>query len=302
MSNRISLLFDLNKSLNIAEKIVLGTAQFGIDYGIANLNGKLAKDDVFKILTCAWEKGVRRFDTAPSYGTESLLGEFFKANSLREEIKILTKLPSLDEVSDYKTAIRKNIDASLKNLGAPIEVLLFHKPSDSGLLLTDPQFFEDLLHNYPVSTLGVSVYEPKEVETLTECLFELAFQFPLNVLDRRFKKVSMPKGMRYGRSIFLQGLLATGSSLRLNAPLELFNLQQKYHDKLAKYNLDPVHFAVSFVVQNDYMDFILIGVDSVLQLLHILNLDLNNQKDKTIFFDTLVLKSDERWLDPRNWR
>ena len=117
----------------------------------------------------------------------------------------------------------------------------------------------------------------------------------------RFKKVSMPKGMRYGRSIFLQGLLATGSNLRLNAPLELFNLQQKYHDKLAKYNLDPVHFAVSFVVQNDYMDFILIGVDSVLQLQHILNLDLNNQKDKTIFFDTLVLKSDERWLDPRNW-
>ena len=50
--------------------MVLGTAQFGMDYGIANLMGKPTRKDVLSILALAWEKGVRRFDTAPGYGSE----------------------------------------------------------------------------------------------------------------------------------------------------------------------------------------------------------------------------------------
>ena len=48
------------KSLNITEKMVLGTAQFGMDYGIANINGKPKKKEVFGILDLAWEKLVMK--------------------------------------------------------------------------------------------------------------------------------------------------------------------------------------------------------------------------------------------------
>ena len=148
--------------------MVLGTAQFGMDYGIANLNGKLSKDMVFRILACAWEKGIRRFDTAPGYGSEALLGEFIAANGLQDEAIVLTKIPSLNVVADYANFLRKNIDSSLKNLGCPIDVLFFHDAEDSRLLLNDPRLFKNLLQEYPVSKLGVSVYEAQEVESLID--------------------------------------------------------------------------------------------------------------------------------------
>ena len=69
----------------------MGTAQFGMDYGIANVSGKPTKKEVFGILDLACENGFRRFDTAPSYGTETLLGEFMAANGLRDESKVLTR-------------------------------------------------------------------------------------------------------------------------------------------------------------------------------------------------------------------
>ena len=235
--------------------MVLGTAQFGMDYGIVNINGKPKKKEAFDILDLAWEKGIRQFDTAPCYGSEALLGEFITANGIQDEAIVLTKIPSLYGVSDFQTDIITNLESSLKNLGCPIDMLFFHNPVDSGLLLSDLQFFETLLNDYPVSTLGVSVYETKEVESLSGCQFELAFQFPFNVLDRRFEQVSMPKSKRYARSIFLQGLLATQNGLRPDAPEELFNLQKRYHNRLTDHHLDPIGYAVSFVTRNNFIDY-----------------------------------------------
>ena len=288
------------KSLNITEKMVLGTAQFGMDYGIANIRGKPSKKEVFGILDLAWEKGIRQFDTAPCYGSEALLGEFITANGIQDEAIVLTKIPSLYGVSDFQTDIITNLESSLKNLGCPIDMLFFHNPVDSGLLLSDLQFFETLLNDYPVSMLGVSVYETKEVESLSGCQFELAFQFPFNVLDRRFEQVSMPQRKRFARSVFLQGLLASTNDLRLDAPVKLLNLQKEYHDRLAKHHLKAVGFAVSFVANNDAVDYFLIGVDSKKQLQDILDLEPYEQKDMDIL-DKLTMNVNEQWYDPRTW-
>ena len=280
--------------------MVLGTAQFGMDYGIANINGKPKKKEVFDILDLAWKKGIRRFDSAPGYGSEALLGEFIAANGLQDEAIVLTKIPSLYGVSDFQTDIITNLESSLKNLGCPIDVLFFHNPSDSGLLLTDPQFFEDLIRDYQISTLGVSVYEPREVKYLKHCELELAFQFPFNVLDRRFEQVSMSKSKRYARSIFLQGLLATQNGLRPDAPTELLNLQKAYHNRLTDHHLDPVGYAVSFVIRNNFVDYFLVGVDTEKQLQDILDLEPYELNDISIL-DALMEKTAEKWLDPRNW-
>ena len=245
-------------SSDIVEKMVLGTVQFGMDYGIANISGKPSKKEVFKILDLAWEKGVRSFDTAPGYGSELLLGEFISANGLKNEVKVLTKIPSLTDRPDYEDATKNSIEASLDKLGCPIDVLFFHNPADSQLLLKNPTLFENLLHEFPVSTLGVSVYEPQEVDDLLEYTFDLAFQFPFNVLDRRFERVNMPHGKRYARSVYLQGLLASPNALRVHAPTELLNLQKKYHENLDSHDIDPVAFAISFVAHNNVVDNFLI--------------------------------------------
>ena len=288
------------KNIDIIQKMVLGTAQFGMNYGIANAIGKPTKAEVFDILDVAWENGIRRFDTAPGYGSEALLGDFILANGIQDEAIVFTKIPSLDGASCYQKSIRTSLETSLNNLSCSVDVFFFHNPADSCLLLTDPHFFENLLRDYPLSTLGVSVYETKEVESLSGYSIELAFQFPFNVLDRRFEKISLPKRKRYARSVFLQGLLASRNELRPDTPKEIHNLQKEYHNRLAEYDLDPVSVAVSFVAHNDAVDYFLFGVDSAKQLQDILELEPYEQKDMA-FLDILRVNTPEKWLDPRQW-
>lgn len=286
-------------SSDIAKKLVLGTAQLGMDYGIANLSGKPSKKEIFDILVLAWNNGIRSFDTAPNYGSEMILGEFITANGLQDEAIVLTKTPSMEGVLDYEKFVRTNLESSLNNLGCPVDVLLFHNPADSELLLKDPQFFENILQDYPVKSFGISVYEPQEVERLTGCQFELTFQFPLNVLDRRFEKVSMPMGKRYARSVFLQGLLVSENRLRMDSPVELMELQKKYHNKLAHHHLCQINFAISFVACSDNIDYFLIGVDTAKQLQEILNLKIYEHTE--MFSFGKIQQEYEKWIDPRVW-
>jgi uncharacterized protein len=288
------------KSSDIAKKMVLGTAQFGMDYGIANVSGKPSKQEVFNILELAWERGVRRFDTAPGYGSEMLLGEFIANNGMEREAILLTKFSGLKEGDDYKSVIKSSLESSLKKLGCKIEVLFFHDPKDSELLMNNPSFFKSLLDEYPVSTLGVSVYEPHEVEKLSNCGLELAFQFPFNILDRRFGKITMPAGRGYARSIFLQGLLVSANGLRTDAPAELLEINNQYHKLLKDYNINPINFAVSFVTCSSCVDYFMVGVELEKQLIDILNIEFDIFQDLA-FLDPLLSNVSKKWLDPRKW-
>jgi len=286
--------------MKITEKVVLGTVQFGVDYGIANTSGRPSRKEVFQILDLAWDKGVRSFDTAPGYGTEELLGEFIKKNGIQNEVRILTKIPPIIGLKNFSQTVQKNIESSLQSLGCSIEVLFFHKASDSKLLIDNPGFFQKILNHYPISSIGVSVYDPKEVELLANTQFELAFQFPFNVLDRRFEKVIVKEGKRYARSIFLQGLLTQNGCLRDNAPKELVRLNNNYHSKLSQYNLNPVKFSISFVYNARIADYFILGVDNLKQCAEILNMQLYDRERLNVS-DSMSNGIDENWLNPRNW-
>lgn len=281
-------------------KMVLGTAQLGFNYGIANRDGKPSKNESMNILETAWDSGIRHFDTAPSYNSEKILGKFIKAQRLGDEINILTKIPALGNNPDWKSSIHNSITKSLSNLGCnSIKVLFFHDAKDSLLLTKEPKFFLDLLESYPISSLGVSVYDPDEVQRLKECSFDLAFQFPYNILDRRFEDNTLSAGKRYARSIFLQGLLA---SQRLNdtAPQELQNIHSVIHRFCSENNISLIHQAIQFVAGSKSLDFFLIGVDKLKQLKQILRIDLDGCVYQSSL-DCLASSIDDKWLDPRNW-
>ena len=284
-------------SPGIKGKFVLGTAQFGLDYGITNIRGKPSKGKVLDILSLAWEKSIRRFDTAPGYGSEKLLGEFISVNGLQDEAILMTKIPSLEGISDYQQRIRMSLESSLTNLGCPVDVLFLHNP----LLLSDQQFFETLINDYPVNSVGVSVYDPQEVESLAGYPIDLAFQFPINVLDRRFEQVNMNRGKRYARSIFLQGILASEDGLIEDAHKSLLDIQRSYHLILSENNIDPINFALSFVTYANNVDYFLVGVETVDQLNEILSAktykysEINN-------FGYFQSNFNTKWLDPRNWK
>ena len=77
-----------------ANKIVLGTAQMGLDYGINNKNGKIPLEQSDKILNKAYESGIKFLDTAQVYGeAHKVIGEFHKTNPTTK-FKINTKIPN----------------------------------------------------------------------------------------------------------------------------------------------------------------------------------------------------------------
>ena len=68
---------------NAMNKMVLGTAQLGSLYGVANRSGCPSVNQGMAILKGAYEAGIKRFDTASSYGTaERLLGLTFSGKEI----------------------------------------------------------------------------------------------------------------------------------------------------------------------------------------------------------------------------
>ena len=75
-------------------KLALGTAQFGMEYGIANKNGKVSLDEAKAIITLGRLAGIDTLDTAMAYGdSEESLGKLST-----EDFHVITKLPSFGRV------------------------------------------------------------------------------------------------------------------------------------------------------------------------------------------------------------
>ena len=64
------------KKNGFLNKLSIGTAAFGMDYGITNSSGAVSMREAERILIRGYEKGVRSLDTAAAYGnSEKILGE-----------------------------------------------------------------------------------------------------------------------------------------------------------------------------------------------------------------------------------
>ena len=58
-------------------KIALGTAQWGLDYGVSNTNGIPSNDELKSIFSIANKVGINLYDTAVQYGSaEKRVGKY----------------------------------------------------------------------------------------------------------------------------------------------------------------------------------------------------------------------------------
>ena len=196
-------------------QLVLGTVQFGLDYGITNTAGEISDNSVKEMLTFAEENGINLFDTAADYGNSQYrLGLLAPAGA---STRYVTKfsLPS-----DGSMPNRENIFQDSMNL-LKVEKLhgvLFHKLPD----LSDPRFEEALnilragRQNGVLSRIGVSIYNRADLLLALKVFPDLdLLQLPANVLDVNLlesDEVRMLKSRGvevHVRSVFLQGLLLT---------------------------------------------------------------------------------------------
>jgi aryl-alcohol dehydrogenase-like predicted oxidoreductase len=189
-------------------RVMLGTVQFGLEYGIANTAGQPSFERVCEILKTAHEGGITALDTAAAYGTsEEVLGEALERLGLREAMTVVSKVPPVPARNDAEaeTFIERTVRESLRRLRLErLAVCLLHREDDLCFL----PVLEKMVDKGLVGGAGVSLDSGRFLKEAEAARF---IQLPYNVLDRRFDAfwpVAQRNGIRvFARSVYLQGLL-----------------------------------------------------------------------------------------------
>ena len=248
-------------------KLVLGTVQFGLKYGIANTGDKPAPELVRQILQKAYDRGIRTLDTAAAYGeSETVLGTELADLGLSDKMKIVSKVPPMPENlsdSEAEKFIMDSIENSLKNLQInQLDAVLFHRESNLKYL----KFLQKAENLGLTRNTGAS-FDGMITENAYECK---AIQVPGNVLDRRFLEFirqAHKNGTKvYNRSVYLQGLLLMDES-RIPEPLkEIIAYRKKLEALAAAAGITPAELYVRYLFSIPEIDGVLTGVDNVEQL------------------------------------
>ena len=195
--------------------LVLGTAQIGFPYGIANKTGQPSQTVATDIIREAWECGIREFDTAHAYGvSEKVLGIALAQLGLSDQAIVITKLNPIFDHLDAKV-MEGALRESIARLGVEkLSGVLLHKEDLLPLWhkgLAD--IFSGFVAQGLVKKVGISVYSPqKAIDALNTDGIDMV-QVPTNLLDNRFEKAGVfslareKKKIVYVRSVFLQGLI-----------------------------------------------------------------------------------------------
>jgi aryl-alcohol dehydrogenase-like predicted oxidoreductase len=195
-------------------RLMVGTVQFGLNYGIANKTGQPSFKDVCAILECAYEGGVNCLDTARLYGTsEDVIGQALAELGLADKMTVVTKITHLDDGLDATAAdglVEESVAQSLKRLRLDaLPILLIHHEENF-------QYIESLLklkQRGLVRHVGSSVMTPQMTRTIVNSGLVEAVQVPTSVLDRRYVRAGIFHACRqsglglFVRSIYLQGLV-----------------------------------------------------------------------------------------------
>jgi spore coat polysaccharide biosynthesis protein SpsF len=194
--------------------LTLGTAQFGMPYGIANRTGVPGRSEIARIVHRAIDHGVTHIDTARLYGeSEARLGEALAAG-WRRRVSLITKLAPIaeGEPATARSAVDASVRESCRALRVDhLDILLLHRAATR--LVADGAAWQRLLElkrEGVVGSLGVSAQSPEEAELAAADPDVDAIQLPFNLLDHRWREAPprRRKLLVHARSIFLQGLLA----------------------------------------------------------------------------------------------
>lgn len=284
-------------------KLVLGTAQFGMDYGINNKRGKIPREEVFEILKIASEVGIDTLDTAYTYGeSESVIGDFI--NSSGSKLKVISKLPacSLEDIENiFETSINR----------LRLDSLYGYYVHSFSHYLEVPDVWSALTKmksEGKISKIGFSLYYPFELDYVLDCDIPLDIvQVPYSIFDQRFSsyfpKLRDKKIEVFVRSVFLQGL---GFKDPSELSIHFEKIKNKVSDlrKLSE-NLDVplASLFLNFAVLNEYVDKVVVGIDSIENFREILDSSNYLHKVDPIMTELASFKeADEKIILPVNWR
>jgi aryl-alcohol dehydrogenase-like predicted oxidoreductase len=284
-------------------KLALGTVQFGLNYGVANRQGQVSQDEAQAILEHAWASGMDTLDTAIDYGdSEQRLGEIGIQNW-----RVVSKLPAIPEgCSDVATWVINSVTESLQRLKVKcLYGLLLHQPQqllaqDGGRLYSALQH---LKRDGLVGKIGISIYDPAELDTICGQYHLDIVQAPFNVLDRRLiesgwlARLAEQDTELHVRSVFLQGLLLMKAAERPDKFNRWQALWERWDAGLAESNSRPLEVCLAYALSFPEISRVIVGVDSSEQLLEILSVSMAGP----IELPYALWTTDINLLNPSRW-
>jgi len=275
-------------------KLVLGTAQFGLDYGISNERGRPSETEIFDILDYASKHEIDTIHTSYAYGSsEKVIGKFVKKYSASFMI-----------VSKFSYNI---FFETLKNLN--VKKIYGSLIQDSTSSLEESlSVLNELKEQGVVKKTGLIAYYPKEILNLLnkKIPFDLV-QVPFSIFDQRFATIfSILKNRKieiHVRSVFLQGLLFKNPD-RLEGDFNKIKNKLLQLAAISKENGIPISaLCINFASLNEHVDKVIIGVDSLENLKENIGSLIYENKVKRIYKKLLALKEeDENIILPINWK
>jgi len=284
-------------------KLALGTVQFGVNYGVANRQGQVGLDQAREIVTVARSSGLDTLDTAIAYGqSEATLGQLDLM-----DFKLITKLPALpDDCTDVPGWVEMQLAGSFERLGCSrIHGLLLHRPEQllGGQGATLYRTLNDLKRQGLVEKVGVSIYEPQELDRLFGDMHFDLVQAPFNVLDTRLidsgwlQRLPALGCELHVRSVFMQGLLLMPVAERPAKFSRWAPLWQEWDNWLQASELTPVQACLRHALAFAEISRVVVGVDSARQLEEIVQAASGELPE----IPSTLRSSDPDLLNPSRW-
>jgi spore coat polysaccharide biosynthesis protein SpsF (cytidylyltransferase family)/aryl-alcohol dehydrogenase-like predicted oxidoreductase len=303
--------------------LVVGTAQLGMDYGIANRQGAPSQQNAEILLKTAIANGAAFIDTARAYGnSEAVIGRAL-AGGWQGRVPVITKLSPLSQCSPdtSTTEIQAQVNASLfqscMSLGvSSLDVLMLHRASH--LHKWQGALWQHLLQCREeglIKALGASLQTPQELLVALKQPEIQYLQLPFNMLDTRWDEaISELTGVKeqrpltvHVRSSLLQGLLVSRDrSHWQQAGVRQPEAIWAWQDNLRKHS-DSQNLAdlcIRYVRSLSWVDGVVVGMESPQQLEENLR-----SFERPLLESTLLSEIDatrplvgNETLDPTQWR
>lgn len=294
-------------------EICLGTAQFGLDYGLTNKFGKIKSNQIKDILSFALRSKIKYLDTAQDYGqAEKIIGENVNSKS---DFKIISKINTnikYDNSNKFIDTLENNLFISLRKLSLNhLYGLLIHdvKTLSHSSYPFIKEWLISLKDRKIVKNIGISIYEKNDLDYIDLDKLDIV-QLPLSIYDQRLLNDGTIQNLKksgfkiFVRSIFLQGLILQNHKLWPTFLSPEFRFHHKsFEQYIENKKLSNLKASLGFLGICKNIDAFLIGITSKKELLEIYK-DWENIKNGII---KIELPYDSySWdniydIDPRKW-
>ncbi|MBX7460378.1 aldo/keto reductase [Qipengyuania huizhouensis] len=308
--------------LGSLSKIVMGTVQLGLDYGVT-LGRAVTRSEREVMIKTAIGEGVESLDTARAYGqSEDVIGSVL-ATGWSGRCQVVTKLDPLLELTnahsakEWQLAAEASVMRSCVALGAKcLDTLLVHRAAH--LTVADGAVWALLLRLQEqgvIGRLGASVQTTHELELALNTPGVEHVQLPCNLLDSRWqpyydrleKLKDSGKLQVHVRSVFLQGLLLSDKiedwrNANVHAPEQIID----WLTEATKVNgrINKADLCLGWALAQNWVDGVVVGADNLAQLTE--NLKLGRRMPLTAeAIEHLVATRpsvSSSTLDPAQWR